>query len=113
MTIYCELYTIEITNELFLIKPKIDTLDTITLKANEGEDFSLFELGPAIASNVIMQTNKATIGNAVFDHVCLEVVQNPGHFISITIRQARPNRSVPVNSGEVITVIKDYMIKFE
>lgn len=115
MTIYGELHIFKMEPFVIEVEPKIPSLDTLRITANDGEDFSIFELGPAIANNVIMQANSCTINNSdtPINDICLQVIQNPGRTIDIIIRAGRENHDDPVDSGEILYVLKDYVIKFE
>ena len=113
MLINCELYDIDIGPFVIKMTPKISSLKEVTIQSNGGEDFTIFELGPAIADNVVMQANSFNMGEIKQLDVCLEIVQKAGKWISITVRKGRAHHNDPVNSGEVIFTIKDYVIKFE
>jgi len=109
-----ELYNITIEHEKIEIIPAtISTLVSIVIEANPEEDFSIFDLGPAIASHVVMQTGKCTIGNAVYPNTCIVIDQKAGDWIVIDIKKPRASRDVPVDSGDTIYVMKEYIVKYE
>lgn len=113
MTIYGELYTFNIEPYRFDITPKVPTLSSVSMEAIGNEDFSIFELGPVIVDNITFQATGCTIGDHNYGKVCVNVIQHNGKYIIVTFRHPRANETDPVDSGEVITAIKDYVIRFE
>ena len=114
MKIKGELYNISIEHEKIEITPiSVTSLVSITMEANPGEDFSIFDLGPAIAAHVVMQTGRCTIGNAVYPNTCIVVDQKAGQWIMIDIKKPRASRDLPVDSGDTIHVMKEYVMKYE
>ena len=109
-----ELYNITIEHERIEISPiSVPSLVSIVMEANPGEDFSIFDLGPAIAGHVVMQTGRCMIGNSIYPNTCIVVDQKPGEWIMIDIKQPRASRDVPVDSGATIHVMKEYIMKYE
>ena len=113
MTIYGELYTYVITPTYFSCYPQWVTMQPVVLESNSDEDFSIFELGPAIVQKIEMMVNDVQIGNEKYNGYCFEVEQKPGKYILLRIRKPRENSSQPLASGEIVWQFKDYVIKYE
>jgi hypothetical protein len=113
MTIYGELYTFRIEMFVFEADPKFSNMQTITMTAAGDEDFSIFELGPIIVNNIKMHVASCTINTTTYNDACIEVEQYKGQWIQITVRRARANPSDPIDSGEILAVVKDYIVRFE
>lgn len=110
--IFGELYYIQIDHDKITATPKVTSLPAISAEANPEEDFSVFDLGPAIASSIKMQTGLCKVGLNAYAHACIDVEQKAGDYIIMTIRQPRTNDTDPVDSGAVIHVFKDYVVKY-
>lgn len=113
MTIYGELYTYVITPTYFSCYPKWVTMKPVILESNSDEDFSIFELGPAIVQKIEMMVNDVEIGNEKYNGYCLEVEQKAGQYIILRIRKPRTDSSQPLASGEIVWQFKDYVVKYE
>ena len=113
MTIYGELYTFAIEMYTFDIEPKFTGMQSINMTAAGDEDFSIFELGPVIVDNIKMRVATCIINGVTFNDACIEVEQYKGQWIQVTIRSKRLHDTDPIDSGEVIAIIKDYVVKFE
>lgn len=109
-----ELYNITIEPLKISIEPiSIQSLPTIVINGTSEEDFSIFDLGPAIINHIILQTGRCTIDNAIYEKTCVVIDQNPGHWILINIKQPRQSLDLPVDSGDTIHIMKEYIVKYE
>ena len=108
-----EIYYIKIEPTLISITTEISGLKDVFIEANENEDFSLFDLGPAITDRITMTCARAQIGEFYYPNACFSINQKAGKSVEILIRLPRSKKTDPIDSGRQIHFIKDYVIKYE
>lgn len=111
--IYGEIYTIDIQPTKIDITSGIPSLKEVHIIANPGEDFSLFDLGPAIVDDITMLAENIKVGEFNYPKGCLRIKQNAGKWVEITLRAPRQRPTDPIDSGPQIHYIKDYVMKYE
>ena len=112
ITIQGELYDFLIEHDKISISSKIPSLMPIQIFSNPEEDFSIFDLGPAIVGDIKMQAASCTIGNAIYENICLCVQQVPGKYVQFIIKHQRENQDDPIDSGATIQTLRDYIVKY-
>ncbi len=108
-----ELYKIQIEHNRIQVQGKVPSLKSIDITAMPDEDFSIFDLGPAISGHIIIQAGNTIIGSDNYPNSCLIVNQKPGSYFEMTIKSQRARDTDPVDSGNTIHFFKDYIIKYE
>ena len=108
-----EIYNIQIQHTLISITTEISGLKNVFIEANENEDFSIFDLGPAIADNITMSCERAQIGEFYYPNACITIKQRAGKDIEVLIRLPRTRKTDPIDSGRQIHYIKDYVVKYQ
>ena len=109
-----ELYDILIEPLKITITPiSVPSLPSIIIYGTENEDFSIFNLGPAIINHIAMQTGNCIIGSTIYEKTCLVVDQKPGQWIMFDINQPRSSKYDPIDSGQTIHIVKEYIMKYE
>ena len=73
--VYGEIYTFDIKHETIDITSIYSGMHNIHIDANPEEDFSVFDLGPAIANDIKICCQTITIDNSSYSNACLHVVQ--------------------------------------
>lgn len=109
-----EIYQINISHEQIDITSPYSGVEQVHIEANlPEEDFSIFDLGPGIATDIKALCKSATIGDAIYENACIHIYQKAGKYTDVTIHEARESRDVPIDSGRVVLHIKDYVVKYE
>ena len=107
-----ETYNITIDTNTISLEPIVQNLPLISVNANEQEDFSIFDLGPAIVNHIVIQVANCTINDTIYQGSCLVIDQEAGNYIQIVFREPRTNRTHPIDSGNIIYTFKDYVVKY-
>lgn len=108
--VHGEIYTFTFDAEHITIESDIPKMHKIELESNNNEDFSIFDLGPAIADDIEILAAWAKIDAATRNNVYLHVIQSPGEFIKIDIRKQPVDiHTDPLDSGERLFFLKDYV----
>lgn len=111
--IYGEIYTIDIQPTKIDITSDIPSLKEVHIIANPGEDFSIFDLGPAIVEDITMLAENIKVGEFYYPQGCLRIKQKAGKWVEVTIRAPRQRPTDPIDSGPQIHFIRDYVMKYE
>ena len=106
-----EVYTFTFEPDQITIHSDFVGVRDVTILKNDDEDFSIFDLGPYIAGDVEMFAKTAKIGASTRNNVYLHVTQNPAGFIRVDIRKQPASSSDPIDSGERLHFIKDFIVK--
>lgn len=113
LKIYGEVYTFDIQHDRIDITSKYSGMQEVHIEAKPEEDFSVFDLGPAIANDVLICCKTAYIGEFNYPNACLHIIQKAGNSIVLDIHLPRGNKSEPIDSGRIILTIRDYVNKYE
>ena len=105
-----EIYTFTFEPEKITIHSDISGMHEVSIESNYNEDFSIFDLGPAITDDVEILAASAKIDASTKNNVYLHVIQAPGDFIKFEIKtQPADIQTDPLDSGTRLLYIKDYV----
>ena len=108
-----EVYTFDIQHNKIEISSEYSGMEHVLITASEQEDFSIFDLGPAIARDITMSCENMYVGKYNYPHGTFRILQNPGKSVLVELRVPRANPTDPIDSGRIFLTIKDYVKKYE